>query len=183
MVTAPPPTRAWNRTTILCGTPSGPGTAVRLHLLDAAPSVSGVIFSWRAVSCSMSASTTGQTCTHTWLRSSFASGARCAPGGSPRAVLDRALGVRQGGDRPVRIAYDGELAHLRERDEPLVGGVVERLGVVQQHVLGRLEAGDPEVPQSPEVEPATHHRVDAADEVVLVHHRRAVVAGDGPDVK
>ena len=74
------------------------------------------------------------------LRPVRALGAR--PADRLEAVLDRALGVRQRGDRPVRVAYDGELAHLRERDEPLVGRVVERRAVVEQHVLGRLEAGD-----------------------------------------
>ena len=65
--------------------------------------------------------------------------------------------------------------------KPLVGRVVDRRAVVEQHVLGRLEAGDVEVPQPPEVEPAPDHRVDAADEVVLVHDRRPAVPADGAE--
>ena len=149
-----------------------------------APSVSWVIFPWSAVSCSISASTTGQTCTQTWLRSSLApSGRSVRARRIASAGLDRALGVRQRGDRPVLVAYDGELAHLRQRDEPLVGGVVDRRAVVEQHVLGRLEAGDAEVPQPPEVEPAPDHRVDAADEVVLVHDRLPPSRLTGRNVK
>ena len=92
-----------------------------------APSVSGVILPCSAVSWSISASTTGQTCTQTWFMSSAAPG-RAALGARPpdrlEAVLDGPLRVREGGDRAVGVADDGELAHLRERDQSLVGRVV-----------------------------------------------------------
>ncbi len=114
-----------------------------------APSVSGVILACSAVSWSISASTTGQTCTHTWFMSS------CAPA-APRSVRARRIASRQFSTArsawgsavtaPVGVADDGELAHLREGDEPLVGGVVLGLAVVEQHVLGRLEPGDASSP-------------------------------------
>ena len=48
-------------------------------------------------------------------------------------------------------------------------GLSLRLAVVEQHVLGRLEPGDGEVAQPPQVEASADHRVDAADQVVLHH--------------
>ena len=48
-----------------------------------------------------------------------------------------------------------------------VGLVLARDAVVEEHVLRRVEAGDAEVAQPPEVQAATDHRVDAADVVVL----------------
>ena len=66
------------------------------------------------------------------------------------------------------VADDDELAHLGERDEPLVGGVARRHGVEEQDVLGRLEPGQLEVAQPPEVEPAADHRVHVADRPVLL---------------
>ena len=83
------------------------------------------------------------------------------------AVLHRALGVRERGDVAVVVADDGELADLGQRDQPAVGGVLLRHALVEQDVLGRLDPGDVEVAQPPEVEPATDHRVHAAGEVVL----------------
>ena len=68
---------------------------------------------------------------------------------------------------PCLVAYDGQLAHLRQRDEPAVGGVLPGDALVEQHVLGRVDAGDVEVAQPPQVEPAADHRVHAADQVVL----------------
>ena len=151
-----------------------------------APSVSGVIFACSAVSWSISASTTGQTCTQTWFMSSLAPAA-------PRSVRARRIASRQFSTArsacgsavtaPVVVADDGELAHLRQRDEPLVGRVVVGRAVVEQHVLGRLEPGDVEVPQPPQVQPAADHRVDAADEVVLVHDRRPPSRLTGRNVK
>lgn len=71
------------------------------------------------------------------------------------------------GDPPAVVAHDGELPHLGHRDEPLVGGVVLGGGVQQQHVLGPVDPGEVEVAQAPQVEPAPHHRVHAAHQVVL----------------
>ena len=106
---------------------------------------------------------------------------------APRAVRARRIASRQfaiarsacgrRGDLPVLVADDGELAHLGQRDEPLVGGVVPGDAVVEQHVLGRLEPGDVEVAQPPQVEPAADHRVDAADQVGLLDLARPGAAG------
>ena len=112
----------------------------------------------------------GQICTHTWFMSSRAPLA-------PRQARARRIASRQlamarstcgSADDPAGlVAHDGELAHLGERDEALVGGVVLGDAVVEQHVLGRVEAGDVEVAQPPQVEAAPDHRVHAAHEVVL----------------
>ena len=81
--------------------------------------------------------------------------------------------MRQRRHLPVLVADDGELAHLGQRDEALVGLVVARDAVVEQDVLGRLEPGDLEVAQPPQVQPPADHRVHAADEVVLDHRPSA----------
>ena len=83
------------------------------------------------------------------------------------AVLHRALRVGQAGDAALVVADDGELAHLGQGDEPPVGGVLPRDALVEEHVLGRLDAGHVEVAQPPQVEATTDHRVHAADQVVL----------------
>ncbi len=85
------------------------------------------------------------------------------------AVGQGALDVRQRGDPAVVVAHDDELAHLGQGDEPLVVRVVVRDGVEEQHVLGGLEAGELEVAQPPQVEPAAHHRVHPAHRGVLGH--------------
>ena len=83
------------------------------------------------------------------------------------AVLHRALGVREGGDVAVVVADDAELADLGQRDQSPVGGVLLRHALVEQDVLGRLDPGDVEVAEPPEVEAAADHRVHPAGEVVL----------------
>ena len=111
-------------------------------------------------------------------------GVELAPGRAARrtdaadrleAVLHGPLRVGQAGDPAVLVADDGELTDLGQGDEPPVGGVLPCDALVEEHVLGRLDAGDVEVAQPPEVEPATDHRVHAADEVVLDDP----VVGDG----
>ncbi len=92
---------------------------------------------------------------------------RTHPADRLEAVLHRPLGVRQAGDPALLVAYDGQLAHLRQRHQPAVGGVLPGDALVEQHVLGRVDAGDDEVAQPPQVEPAPDHRVHAADQVVL----------------
>ena len=93
--------------------------------------------------------------------------ARPDPADRLEAVGDGALDVRQAGDLAGLVADDDELAHLGQRDEALVGGVVPGDALVEQDVLGRLEPGHVEVAQPPEVEAAPDHRVHAADEAVL----------------
>ena len=84
-----------------------------------------------------------------------------------QAVLHRALGVRQPGDGAVLVAYDGHLAHLRKGHQPPVRGVLPGDAVVEQHVARRVDAGDVEVAQPPQVEATADHRVHAAGQVVL----------------
>ena len=136
-----------------------------------------------AVSWSTSASMTGQTWSQTWFMSRRAP---LAPRPArARRIASRQLAiarsdVRQRGDLAGLVADDGELADLGQRDEPLVGGVVLGDREVEQHVLGRLEPGERELAQPPQVEPAPDHRVHAADQVVLDH---AAVVGSGRKVK
>ena len=89
----------------------------------------------------------------------------------------------QGGDPTLLVADDDELAHLRERDEPLVGLVAGGGAEVEQDVLGRLEAGHLEVAQPPQVEPPTDHRVDPAHQPVLDHGAATLALADGRKVK
>ena len=137
-----------------------------------APSVSGRILLPSAASAVTSTSTTGQTCTQTWFMSSLAPAA-------PRATRARRIASRQFSTArsacgsevivAVLVADDGELADLRQRHQPPVGGVLPRDALVEQDVLGRLDPGDVEVAQPPQVEPAPDHRVHAAGQVVLGH--------------
>ena len=116
-----------------------------------------------------------RSCTQTWFMSSRAPGA-------PRPTATRRIASRQlamarstcgsAGDLALLVADDDELAHLGERDEAVVGGVVRGDAVVEQHVLGRLEPGHVEVAQPPQVEAASDHRVHAADQPVLDERRR-----------
>ena len=69
-----------------------------------------------------------------------------------QAVLHRTLGVRQGRDRAGLVADHGHLADLREGDQSPVGRVLPRDAVVEQHVLGRLDARHVEVAQPPQVQ-------------------------------
>ena len=85
----PAPGRAWNRIAIGVGLPSGPITRPCASTSSMpAPSVSGVILPCSAVSCSTSASTIGQTWTHTWLVSSLLPAA-------PRDARTRRIASRQ----------------------------------------------------------------------------------------
>ena len=91
-----------------------------------------------------------------------------APGGSPRGSSPpRARRAAAPVTAPSSSRTIGELAHLRQRHQPPVGRVLPRDALVEQHVLGRLDPGDVEVAQPPQVEPAADHRVHAADQVVL----------------
>ena len=85
----PAPGRAWNLMAMGVAVPSGP-TTLPCATTSAmpAPSVSGVILPCSAVSCSGSASTSGQTWTHTWLESSLLPAA-------PRDVRTRRIASRQ----------------------------------------------------------------------------------------
>jgi hypothetical protein len=85
--------------------------------------------------------------------------------------------VRQARDLAGLVAHDDDLAHLRERDEAVVVGVVLGDALVEQDVLGGLEAGDVERRQAPQVEPAPHHRVHTPHEAVL--DERAVDRAEG----
>ena len=90
-----------------------------------------------------------------------------APGGANapyrlQAAGDRTLGVGQRCHVPVSIAHHRHLADLCERDEPLVGRVLRGDAVVEQDVFRGVQAGDIEVAQSPQVEPAADHGVDAS---------------------
>ena len=77
----------------------------------------------------------------------------------------------------VLVAYDGHLAHLRQGHQPPVGRVLPGDALVEQHVLGRLHAGDVEVAQPPQVEATPDHRVHAAGQVVLDHASPSVSIG------
>ena len=112
----------------------------------------------------------GQICTQTWFMSSLdardaAAGAH--PADRLEAVGDGPLDVRQAGDLALVVAHDDDLAHLRQRDEAPVLGVVAGDALVEQDVLGRLEPGHVERREAPEVEPAADHRVHPAHEAVL----------------
>ena len=100
-----------------------------------------------------------------------------------QAALHRALGVRQRGDGAVLVAYDGHLAHLRQRHQPPVGGVLPGDALVEQHVLGRLDTGDVEVAQPPQVQAPPDHRVHAAGEVVLDDRPLGAVPSSGRKAK
>ena len=86
-----------------------------------------------------------------------------------QAVLHRTLGVRQRGDGAVLVTYDGHLTHLREGHQPPVRRVLPGDAVVEKHVPRRVDTGDVEVAQSPQVETPPDHRVHAAGQVVLDH--------------
>ena len=87
------------------------------------------------------------------------------------AARQYALELRQRHQRTVRVAQRGEVPDLGHRDQALVGRLVDRHTVEDVRVLRRREACDLEVLETPEVEPAGDHRVEAAvghvlDEVV-----------------
>ena len=105
---------------------------------------------------------------------------RAARGPGPpdalQAVRHRPLGVRQRDDVSRAVADDGELPDLASATRRWSAALSRRHAVVEQHVLRRLEPGDVEVAQPPQVQPPPDHRVHAADEVVL-HD----VPVDGPE--
>ena len=80
-----------------------------------------------------------------------------------------AFDVLHGGDTAGGIADHGELAHLGQRHQALVGLVVRGNAVVEQDVLGRVQPGKPEVAQTPQVQAAADPRMNSADQVVLDH--------------
>ncbi len=104
-----------------------------------------------------------------------------APGGSPpgsrRSRARRAAARRR---VPSASRTTASSRTWASADEPLVAGVARRDAVVEQHVLGRVEAGDLEVPQPPQVEPPRDHRVHAPDEGVL-HDAAGRVVVLGPE--
>ena len=112
----------------------------------------------------------GQIWTHTWFMSSLEPLA-------PRLARTRRIASRQlamarstcgrPDDLPGLVAHDDDLAHLRERDEAVVVGVVPGDALVEQDVLGRLEPRHVEGREAPQVEAAPDHRVHAAHEAVL----------------
>ena len=143
--------------------------AVRADLLDAGAGGQRRDAVLQRVSCSTSASMTGHTCSQTWFMSRRAPLAPRAPARADRleAVGDGSLHVGERGDPAGLVADDAELPDLGQRDEPLVGGVLRRDGEVEEHVLRRVQPGQGELPQPPQVEPAPDHRVDATDQVVF----------------
>ena len=92
---------------------------------------------------------------------------RAGPADGLEAVLHGALGVGQGDDVAVVVAYDGQLTHLGECHQPPVGRVRTPDALVEEHVLGGVDAGDVELAQPPQVESPADHRVHPADQRVL----------------
>ena len=72
------------------------------------------------------------------------------------------LELGQRGDAAVGVEHRREVAHLGDRDEPLVALVLARDGAEQVDVGRRGQPLEREVRQPPEVEPLRHHRVQAA---------------------
>ena len=142
----PAPGRAWNRIAIGVGVPSGADDpALGEHLLDAgAVGERGDLALQRGQLLEVGLDDRPDLHPHVVRVELAAGGAarRADPADRLEAVLHRPLGVRAGAvTRPVVVAHDGELADLGQGDEPLVGGVVPGDAVVEQHVLGRLDAG------------------------------------------
>ncbi len=167
----PAPGRAWNRIAMGEGAAVGADhSALREHLLDAGTvGERGDLVLQRGQLLHIGLDDRPHLDPHVV-------GVELAPGRTARradaadrlqAVLHRPLRVRQAGDPALLVADDGQLTDLRQGDEPAVGGVLPRHALVEQHVLGRLDAGDVEVAQPPQIEPAADHRVYAADQVVL----------------
>lgn len=75
------------------------------------------------------------------------------PGSADRleAHRERAFDVREADDAALAVADDGEFAHLCEGDEAAVRGVVAGDAVEQEDVAWRVQAGEIEVAQPPEV--------------------------------
>ena len=135
-----------------------------------APAVIGATLPCRAVSWSRSASTCGQMCSQTWLVSSRA---------PPRSVVR----ARRTASRQLARARStcGSAVTLPVSSRTTTSwrtwaratsrwscAVVAGDGVEEQDVLGRLEPGELEVAQPPQVEPPADHRVDVAHRAVLL---------------
>ena len=82
------------------------------------------------------------------------------------------LELGQRGDAAGLVADRREVAHLGERDQPLVARVRVRDGAEQVDVLRRGQPLEVELAQPPHVHPLGHHRVHAADGRVLGERRR-----------
>ena len=104
-------------------------------------------------------------------------------------------GVLGGGQRDqpaVVLAQLGQVAHLRERDQPVVGRVLPGDALEQVDLLvGGRQAGQVELAQPLQLHPLRDVRVQAADQPLLGHpggrraerevvvHHRAAAARDG----
>ena len=86
---------------------------------------------------------------------------------------DHALELGDPDHAPALVSQRRQVAHLGDREQPLVAGVLARHAVEQVHVLGRGQALEGEVGKAPEPEALAHHRVQAAQDLVL---DRAVAA-------
>ena len=84
------------------------------------------------------------------------------------------LELGQRGDAAGLVADRREVAHLGERDQPLVARVRVRDGAEQVDVLRRGQPLEVELAQPPHVHPLGHHRVHAADGRVLGERAVAV---------
>ena len=78
-------------------------------------------------------------------------------------LADHPLELGQRGDAAGLVADRREVAHLGERDQPLVARVLVRHRAEQVDVLGRGQPLEVELAQPPHVHPLGHHRVHAAD--------------------
>ena len=103
-------------------------------------------------------------------RAGAASGRSRARRGWRRGTPTSTLSTSGRADRPaVLVAHRGEVAHLGDGDQPLVGlGFVPADAVEEVDVAGRRQAGDPEVRQPPHLQPAGDHRVQPAELDVLL---------------
>ena len=75
------------------------------------------------------------------------------------------LGERR--DAALLVAHRGEVAHLGDREQPLVLRVRAAAAVEQVDVLGRRQALDRELAEPPQAQAVRHHRVQAAEHLVL----------------
>ena len=97
--------------------------------------------------------------------------ARGAPGSRGCVSSDlheHPLELGQRDDAPLLVADRGEIAHLGEREQPLVLGVGARHAVEQVDVLGRGQALEGEVlPGATARSRCAHHRMQPAHDLVL----------------
>ncbi len=93
---------------------------------------------------------------------------------------DGVLGRRQRDQPAVVLAQRGQVAHLRERDEALVGRVLPRHALEEVDLLvRRRQPGQVELAQPLQLHPLRDVRVQAADQPLLGHPGRS----DGRKVK